>query len=87
MSTEITTEARKSIAAEHGLNEQYLYQCLRGLREMSPVKARELEESTGGQLRRWSLCQKTWHLIWPELMDEAGAPESPNSKGQIGGEA
>ena len=42
---------------------------------MNPAEARRCEDITGGALRRWALCQKTWHLIWPELIGTDGAPE------------
>ena len=77
MSTEITAERRRQLAAATGTNEQYLYQCLTGRRDMNPGEARRLETATAGELHRWNLCQKTWHRIWPELVDTEGAPPAP----------
>ncbi len=71
----ITAEDRRRIANAHGVNEQYLYQCLIGHRDMDAGKARELEEATGGELRRWHLRTKDWHRIWPELIGTEGAPD------------
>jgi DNA-binding transcriptional regulator YdaS (Cro superfamily) len=77
MSTEITPEARRRLASATGVSEQYLYQCLTGRRDMNPAEARRLEDVTGGELRRWMLCQKTWFAIWPELIGTDGAPATP----------
>ena len=74
MSKEITREARTRLAAATGASEPYLYQCLTGRRDMNPAEARRLEQVTGGELHRWSLCQTTWGDIWPELKKEKGAP-------------
>lgn len=71
MSTEITPEVRKRLAEQHGVSEQYLYQCLTGRRDMNPAEARRLEEASGGELTRVALCQKTWAAIWPELAETA----------------
>lgn len=46
---------------------------------MSPAEARRIETESGGELMRWSLCQSTWHAIWPELIGLEGAPE-PQAK-------
>jgi len=78
MST-ITPQDRRRLADAHGINEQYLYQCLTGRRDMSPAEARRIETESGGELMRWSLCQSTWHAIWPELIGLEGAPE-PQAK-------
>jgi DNA-binding transcriptional regulator YdaS (Cro superfamily) len=75
MSTEITPEARRRLAESTGVSEPYLYQCLTGRRDMNPAEAMRLETETGGELRRWALCQKTWHRIWPDLIEAEGAPE------------
>jgi DNA-binding transcriptional regulator YdaS (Cro superfamily) len=49
-----------------GLNMAYLYQCLHGLREMSPAQAVRVEKLTNGELDRSMLCTKSWRDIWPE---------------------
>lgn len=46
---------------------------------MNPAEARRCEDVTDGALRRWALCQKTWHLIWPELIGAKGAPAAPET--------
>lgn len=67
MPTSLKPAERREIAEQFGLNEQYLWQCLAGKRDMNPTTARRLEDETGGRLRRQDLCQKTWRGIWPEL--------------------
>lgn len=75
MSTTITAEKRRELASAAGINEQYLYQCLTGRRDMNPVEARRVEGVLNGELMRWDLCSKTWHQIWPELIGIKGAPQ------------
>ena len=65
--SEISVADRKKLATELGLNEQYLYKCLTGRREMDPKVAMRTETETGGVLRRQMLCQKTFQQIWPDL--------------------
>lgn len=67
MDTIITAARRRQLAETHGVNEQYLYQCLTGRREMGPAEAMRLELATGGELSRVMLCQKTHLAIWPDL--------------------
>lgn len=68
MQEQITPEVRRQVAAETGLNEQYLYQCLAGHRDMNPGTARKVERLTKGKVTRQMLCQKTYAEIWPELV-------------------
>jgi DNA-binding transcriptional regulator YdaS (Cro superfamily) len=65
---------RRRLAVATGLNEQYLWQCLTGRREVKASEAMRYETLTGGELKRWHLCRRSWHLIWPDLMNEEGAP-------------
>lgn len=69
----ITSKDRVELADLIGVNEQYLYQCLRGLRDMDPLKAADAEVKSNGRLRRWML-HREWARIWPELAGEDGAP-------------
>lgn len=77
MSTEITPERRRQLAAATGKSDAYLYQCLTGRRDMDPSEAMRLEKATKGELKRWALCQKTWFSIWPDLIGKKGAPKVP----------
>lgn len=76
MTTKITAARRRELAGLHGLNEQYLYQCLTGRRDMGPVEAVRLEIETRGELTRQMLCQKTFPGIWPELIALAKPSDS-----------
>lgn len=72
MENPITAERRRELAEKHGVNEQYLYQCLTGRREMGPAEAMRLELATGGELSRRALCQKSHASIWPDLARAQG---------------
>lgn len=78
MSNEITPEKRKHLAEKLGMNEQYLYQCLTGRRDMGPIEARRIERESDGELTRQMLCQKTWRGIWPELDATSTVVEAAN---------
>jgi DNA-binding transcriptional regulator YdaS (Cro superfamily) len=73
MSKQFTPEDRKRLAAAAGIDEQYLYQCLTGRRDMNPERARRAEIDTHGELTRQTLCQKTYAGIWPELVEASAA--------------
>lgn len=81
MTSQITPEVRRELAAKVGVHEQYLYQCLTGRRDMNPAEARRLETETSGQLTRQMLCQKTWAGIWPELIGESLPAEPAKAEG------
>ena len=72
-----SSEDRKRIATAVRVNEQYLYQCLTGRREMGAAEARRIDRESGGEIRPWDVCQSTWHEIWPELIGAEGAPDTP----------
>ena len=74
MSKQITPNERRALAAQLGINEQYLYQCLTGRRDMNPAEALRLERESEGALTRQMLCQKTYRGIWPELATENQFP-------------
>lgn len=69
----ITPRERIELAELAGLNEQYLYQCLTGRRDMDAIVASKLEVKTSGRIRRWHV-RKDWAAVWPELV---GAPDAP----------
>lgn len=83
MAKEITPSDRRRLADKAGINEQYLYQCLTGRRDMGAVEARRcVDEHWAGEIAIWDVCQKTWHLIWPDLIGTEGAPAVPVAEGQ-----
>jgi DNA-binding transcriptional regulator YdaS (Cro superfamily) len=69
MTTQITPDERRQLAEKVGINEQYLYQCLTGRREMSASEAVRVEKESGGKISRRMLCQGSWQAIWPELVE------------------
>ena len=69
MNTQITPDERRQLAEKVGINEQYLYQCLTGRREMSAWEAVRVEQQTKGRVTRQMVCQETWQRIWPELVE------------------
>jgi DNA-binding transcriptional regulator YdaS (Cro superfamily) len=70
MNTQITPDERRQLAEKVGINEQYLYQCLTGRREMSAWEAVRVEQQTEGRVNRKMVCQGSWQSIWPELMEQ-----------------
>lgn len=81
---DITASERQAIATELGLNEQYLYQCLTGRKDMRTDEAVRVERESGNRLRRWHLRTNDWWKHWPELIDTEGAPaifKSPTDGG------
>lgn len=78
MANQLTPDDRKRLAALTGIDEQYLYQCLTGRRDMNPERARRAEDETKGELTRQMLCQKTYAGIWPELLK----PRRPSKQRQ-----
>ena len=69
MNTQIAPDERRALAEKVGMNEQYLYQCLSGRREMSAWEAVRIEQESGGKITRKMLCQGSWKSIWPELVE------------------
>lgn len=76
---DITATERRAIADQVGVDEQYLYQCLTGRKDMKTNEAVRVERSTGGRLRRWHLRSNDWWEHWPELVGTEGAPAVPTS--------
>ena len=71
MNTQISPDERRQLAEKVGINEQYLYQCLTGRREMSAWEAVRVEQQSEGRLTRKMVCQGSWQSIWPELVEQA----------------
>ena len=69
MNTQIPPDERRQLAEKVGINEQYLYQCLTGRREMSAWEAVRVEQASEGRLTRQMVCQGSWQSIWPELVE------------------
>ena len=67
METKFTPAERREFAAIAGISPEYLYQCLTGLKDMAPVRAKRLEAATNRRIRVWDVCPNDWREIWPEL--------------------
>ena len=80
MEIQITPARRRTLADKLGVNEQYLYQCLTGRRDMSPAEAMRIETDTDGELTRAMLCQKTHQAIWPELSAITARAHAPQAE-------
>lgn len=74
MHKQLTPSERREWAEKLAINEQYLYQCLTGRRDMNPTEARRIEDESQGAITRQMLCQKTWEGIWPDLKQAKRAP-------------
>ena len=57
MDNKLTAQQRQELAQTVGLNEQWLYQCLSGRRDMSPAEAIRVEAASNGTVTRQMLCQ------------------------------
>jgi DNA-binding transcriptional regulator YdaS (Cro superfamily) len=75
----IPPKERAELAREAGINDQYLYQCLSGRRDMDATEAVRVERVTCQRIRRWDL-RRDWHLTWPELVGQPGAPSIPDAE-------
>ena len=69
--SKLSTSKRAELAELAGISPQYLYQCLSGRRCMGALLAARVEHATNGAVTRKELRPNDWHLIWPELQDEA----------------
>lgn len=72
----IPAPARRQIAGQLGINEQYLYQVLTRRRQPDPELAVSIERESRGAVMRWDLRPEDWHRIWPELVGRNGAPRA-----------
>lgn len=78
--TEISVEDRKRLAAQIGVHEQYLYQCLTGRRDMDPEAAMQAEIATSAELKRQMLCQHSFQRVWPDLKPLAAANDERKAR-------
>lgn len=79
MTITFTPSERRTWAANLGLHEQYLYQCLTGRRDMGPANAQRIERESDGAITRQMVCQKTFMAIWPELAAPSPAVLQPST--------
>ena len=74
---DITASERRELAELVKVDEQYLYQCLSGRKDMKVHEAVRVERESGLRLRRWHLRRNDWWLNWPELIGAEGSPPVP----------
>lgn len=67
----ISPTDRRRMAEKASINEQYLYQCLTGRRDMGAIEARRVVDALEGELSLRDVCPNTWQLIWPDLMADS----------------
>lgn len=70
-----TEEARAEFAARCDISVGHLRNHAYGTRQAGAALCVALERESAGAMRRWDLRPNDWHLIWPELVGAAGAPE------------
>ena len=75
----MTRKERRDWAERLGINEQYLYQCMTGRRDMGPAVARRIESESGGAITRRMVCHRTWQAIWPELAERTSCQETAHN--------
>lgn len=81
MSKDLSSEDRQRLAEKVGVDPASLYQAMTGKGYgFKPAKCVEIERNSGGELRRWDLRPRDWHLIWPELVGAEGAPPQPQAE-------
>lgn len=68
---------RTDFAQNVGSSVGHLTNVAYGYRPCSPVLCVQIEAAASGAVMRWELRPDDWHLIWPELIDTAGAPTIP----------
>jgi DNA-binding transcriptional regulator YdaS (Cro superfamily) len=75
MPKSLTPDERRHLAEKVGVHPATLYQAMTGKGAgFSPAECVRIERDSELELRRWDLRPNDWHLIWPELIDTAGAP-------------
>ena len=80
---DITASERRELAELVKVDEQYLYQCLSGRKDMKAHEAVRVERASGLRLRRWHLRRNDWWLNWPELIGAEGAPPVPADQREV----
>jgi DNA-binding transcriptional regulator YdaS (Cro superfamily) len=73
-----------ALAAAIGVKAPTVYQWLKGTRPVPVERVTAIELATQRRVRRWHLRPGDWHLIWPELVGTAGAPEPPIAEARAG---
>lgn len=69
--------AQTELANKVGCPPQLMWQWAHGRRPVPVARAPSIELATERQVMRWDLRPDDWHLLWPELIGQEGAPAVP----------
>lgn len=72
--TESERGSSAKLARALGVSPVMVSQWASGLKAVPVERCTALEVATSGAVRRWELRPDDWHLIWPELVGNEGAP-------------
>lgn len=67
------------LARELNVSPVTVAQWASGLKTPHASRAFAIELATGGAVKRWDLRPNDWHLIWPQLIGQEGAPAVPEA--------
>lgn len=67
----------RTLARALGVSDVMVSQWRSGLKFPAPAMCVRVEIATHEQVRRWDLRPHDWWAIWPELVDQDGAPTVP----------
>lgn len=70
-------KGRADFAFDVGTTLGHLNNVTYGTRLASAALARQIAAKTGREVPEWDLRPADWHLIWPELVGQEGAPDVP----------
>lgn len=73
----LPADRRDSFARDCGTTFGHLRNVAGGYKPCAPLLATQIEQATGGAVRRWHLRPDDWARIWPELIGADGAPAVP----------
>lgn len=71
----LPTSRRKELCKQHGLSDDYVYQCLAGIKNMATDEAVRIERLTNGEISRSMLRRNDYWLHWPDLPAPEGVEE------------
>ena len=67
------------LAKALSISPSYLSQMASGLAPISPERSVAIEQATAGAVSRRELRPDDWRRIWPEMAEEASAPQQEAS--------
>lgn len=63
--------ARARMALAMGVGRSFFSQMIRGVANISPARALQIETLSSGKIGRRDLFPDTWQQIWPDLRDQS----------------